>query len=265
MKPIAQARPGAFSHIEGLIFDLDDTFLDHGKLEPNAYRALTELNAAGFVLVAATGRPAGWGAVLAHQWPVAAVVTENGAIAHMDGPDGVQCIDTVAPPMRRTNRERLEAVARKLEEEFPWLTRTDDARLRLADVTYDIGEHRTIDPSLVAQAVDAAKAQGLSTTVSSVHFHIAFDRHDKATGCLSVLRERLGVDTTRARMTFAFIGDSGNDASGFAAFRTSIGVSNLRGRPTVMPQYITASPSSAGFCEAARCLLSFRRPLPSPA
>jgi len=36
---------------------------------------------AGLALVAVTGRPAGWGRVLARQWPVAGCIAENGAVA----------------------------------------------------------------------------------------------------------------------------------------------------------------------------------------
>ena len=54
---------------------------------------------------------------------------------------------------------------------------------------------------------------------------------------------------------YAYIGDSENDASCFAAFRHSIGVRNLSGRPSLTPRYITTRERGAGFVEAAEALL----------
>ena len=114
------------------------------------------------------------------------------------------------------------------------------------------------EPHVVAMAVERAKSLGARTTVSSVHFHITLDQHDKATGTLNVLRTQFGLDTTRVRMRFGFIGDSGNDAPCFAAFPTSIAVSNMSGRPSVTPRFITRGARGAGFVEAARRILAAR-------
>ena len=64
-----------------------------------------------------------------------------------------------------------------------------------------------------------------------------------------------GVDPSAVLTRYAFIGDSENDASCFAAFRHSIGVQNLSGRPTVPPRFITTRERGAGFVEAASALL----------
>ena len=64
-----------------MIVDLDDTVLDQGHLTPVAYAALCRAAKAGLPVLVATGRPAGWGEVLARQWPVIGVVTENGSVA----------------------------------------------------------------------------------------------------------------------------------------------------------------------------------------
>ena len=83
------------ARLRGLLFDLDDTLLDEGRLLPEALEALYRLKQAGFELHAVTGRPAGWGAVLAHQWPVDGALTENGA----DVADDVALIDKHPAPM----------------------------------------------------------------------------------------------------------------------------------------------------------------------
>jgi hypothetical protein len=72
MLPLSRLERDEARSLEGLLFDLDDTLLDHGLLSVEAYSALHRLSGAGLRLLAVTGRPAGWGDVLARQWPVAA-------------------------------------------------------------------------------------------------------------------------------------------------------------------------------------------------
>ena len=67
MKPLAALSVEEARALRGVIFDLDDTVLDHGALTEIAYGALFRLREAGLRLVACTGRPAGWGEVLARQ------------------------------------------------------------------------------------------------------------------------------------------------------------------------------------------------------
>ena len=258
MQPIERADAAHFAKLQGLIFDLDDTFLDHGELKAATYQALSDLHERGLRLVVATGRPAGWGEVLARMWPVNAVVTENGAIAHVSREGRVHCLDELSPDERVRTRNSLEQIAANLEREFPDLSRTNDARARISDITYDVGEYQNVPREIVTRAVERARDLGARTTVSSVHLHITLDAHDKATGCLHVLWSQFGIDTTKARMSFGFIGDSGNDAACFAAFPASIAVSNLSGRPSVTPKFVTRGARGAGFVEAARRILAAR-------
>jgi len=258
MQPIERADSAQFARLQGLIFDLDDTFLDHGELKAATYQALSELSERGLRLVVATGRPAGWGDVLARMWPVDAVVTENGAIAHVKREGRLCCLDELSPDERARTRSALEQIAAVLEREFSELTRTNDAGARISDITYDVGEYKSVPREIVKRAVERARELGAGTTVSSVHLHITLDTHDKATGCLHILWSEFGIDTTKARMSFGFIGDSGNDAPCFAAFPASIAVSNLSGRPSVTPKFVTRGARGAGFVEAARRILAAR-------
>jgi hydroxymethylpyrimidine pyrophosphatase-like HAD family hydrolase len=75
---------------------------------------------------------------------------------------------------------------------------------------------------------------------------------------LRFLRTQTHVDATLARLSWAYIGDSENDAACFAAFRTTLGVANLSGRPTLRPRFVTPSARSAGFIEATEHLLRAR-------
>ena len=62
-------------------------------------------------------------------------------------------------------------------------------------------------------------------------------------------------------MRYAFVGDSGNDAACFAAFRTTFGVANVRaslGRLSVTPRYVASRAMGEGFAEIAAAILAHR-------
>jgi HAD superfamily hydrolase (TIGR01484 family) len=258
MLPISALPDDEAKGIAGLLFDLDDTLLDHGRLGEAAYGALNRLHDSGLVLVAVTGRPSGWGDVLVRQWPIDGVVAENGAIAVLMADGKLRRWDTVSELERSRRHDRLDALATRFEAAFPMLGRTDDAAARRTDVTYDIGESVVVDADTVTAASEWIREKGGRVITSSVHLHLTLDGHDKASGAVHFLRRRLGTDPSICRSSFAFIGDSENDAACFGAFRTTIGVRNLRGAPTVPPRFITEAPRGAGFAEAASALLRAR-------
>jgi hydroxymethylpyrimidine pyrophosphatase-like HAD family hydrolase len=138
------------------------------------------------------------------------------------------------------------------------LVPASDVGGRVTDFTFDIGEEQRVPPETVARVVAHVRQCGARTTVSSVHLHVTLDGDDKASGTVRLLADRFGEDPTSALGRWAFIGDSENDQACFAAFRTTIGVSNLTGRPSLAPRYMTAAPRSAGFVEAARALIARR-------
>jgi hypothetical protein len=72
------------------------------------------------------------------------------------------------------------------------------------------------------------------------------------------LRMLRGVDPSAALARYAFVGDSENDAACFGAFKTTIGVANLRGRPTLSPRFVTEAPRGRGVAELARVLGALR-------
>jgi HAD superfamily hydrolase (TIGR01484 family) len=244
--------------LAGLLFDLDDTLLDEGRLSLSAHRALEELSQAGLVLMAVTGRPAGWGAVLARLWPVRAVVTENGAIVLYREGRTLRLLDPVDPAERARRRERLESLVLELERRYAGLVRAREYSVRLSDVTLDIGEQHEVPSGIVDEATEFAQARGFRTVRSTVHLHVTLDHDDKASGALRALETLCDEDPSFARDRYAFIGDSENDAPCFAAFATTFAVSNFRAAPGVSPRYVTRAPRGAGFAEAARVILARR-------
>jgi len=258
MRNIADFDREAARSLAGVLFDLDDTLLDSGRLSENAYASLYRLREAGLTLLAVTGRPAGWGEILTPQWPVQGFVTENGSVAIINIGGKVRTVDETDAATRVARRKRLLALADSMVSTFPDLSPSRDVAMRYSDFTFDVGEFRRVPDATVAEAMRYAKTHGALTIRSSVHLHISFDGSDKASGTLRVLNREFGYDVTDARRLFAFIGDSENDESCFAAFQQSVAVANLRGRPTISPQYITHWERDVGFAEFAERLVALR-------
>ena len=259
MRPIDELSPEEARGLRGLLFDLDDTLLDHGLLTEQAYAALHRLHASGLRLIGVTGRPAGYGAVLARQWPVAALVTENGAVSYYREGRALRRHDALAPGERERRRRALAQIVASLMEAFPALRPADDVELRTSDFAFDIAEHHQVDPSVVAQAVERARSLGARTFTSSVHLHVTLAGADKASGSVRLLGLLWGEDPTAACHRYAFVGDSENDAACFAAFDTTVAVKNFAGRPTVPPRFVTPSARGAGFAELSRVLIAARQ------
>jgi HAD superfamily hydrolase (TIGR01484 family) len=256
MLPIRALPSLVPNHLRGLLFDLDDTLLDHSRLSEAAYSALFRLREAGFECYAVTGRPAGWAAVLVNQWPIQGAVAENGAIAFFVDEGGLRTLDPVPAPERHRRQQALAALCHEIQNEFPELVPADDVSLRRTDFTFDIGEHQLVPKDRILALRRFAEARGASTLASSVHVHVSFDRADKASGVVRLIHQLTELDPSAILSRYAFIGDSENDASCFAAFRHSIGVRNLSGRPTVPPRFITTHERGAGFVEAAQALIN---------
>jgi HAD superfamily hydrolase (TIGR01484 family) len=258
MKPLSSLTAEDVAPIAGVVFDLDDTLLDHGRLTEGAYGALFRLREAGLRLVGATGRPFGWVTVLARQWPVDAMIAENGAAAVVTATGGAPRTLIGAGAGRRAD---LLALAEQLTARFPSARITEDNAARVADVTIDIGEGCRVPPADVRAMCEIARAAGVITITSSVHLHLSHEAPDKAAGAVRVLGEAFGEDPTAALRRYTFIGDSGNDATAFAAFRLTFGVANVRASAaslTLMPRFVAPSAMGRGFAEIAEALVKLR-------
>ena len=119
MRPIGALSVEEAQALRGVCFDLDDTLLDHGRLLEETYAALFRLVEAGLTLYGVTGRPAGWGEVLARLFPVKAIVTENGAVTCALEGKRVVVRDSVDAATRRERDERLRELLARFRERFP--------------------------------------------------------------------------------------------------------------------------------------------------
>jgi HAD superfamily hydrolase (TIGR01484 family) len=242
-----------------LLTDLDDTVLEHGRLRAPVLEALEQLQSAGIAVVAVTGRPASWAEIAAHQWPIFGALGENGALAFRRVGARVLVTDALPPERRATHAARLDALRAEVASAFPWLREAGDARGRVSDRAWDIGEAERVPAAQVAEVTAFLEARGARTARSSIHLHATFDLHDKATGSLAFLHRELGVDPGAALATVPFVGDSANDRPCFSSFERSVGVANVRehlGALARTPRYVTRSPRSEGFLELARALLA---------
>ncbi|WP_437335220.1 HAD hydrolase family protein [Sorangium sp. So ce394] len=280
MDPLSLLTPDAARGLAGVIFDLDDTVLDHGALTESAYGALFRLRETGLALIACTGRPAGWGEVIQRQWPIDATIVENGAVALVReqvgpgeglapsaGASRVVTLDALDRGTRRARRAELVALADDMVRRFPAAALADDNDQRVTDVTIDIGEHRRVPPEDVQRMRAELRERGVRTLVSSVHLHLTRDPSDKATGAVRLLSSRFGEDPTRARYRYAFVGDSGNDGVAFAAFALTFGVANVRahlGKLSVPPRFVASLPMGRGFAEIAGRIAELRKNAPEP-
>jgi HAD superfamily hydrolase (TIGR01484 family) len=262
VRPLSSLGAEEARRLRGLLFDLDDTVLSHGVLTRAAYEALWNLRDAGLALVAVTGRPSGWGELLARQWPIDGCVTENGAVYLVREGRGVARRDPCDPALRATRRARLAELVERVRSIVPEATLTDDAVMRVSDVTWDVGESVTLPEERVRLVIREIERSGARWSQSSVHLHATFDTDDKASGALRFCARELGErDAGAAVVRFAFAGDSGNDAACFAAFRTTFGVANVRasvGRFSVTPKYVAAQAMGEGFAEIAAEILAKR-------
>ena len=266
MRPLADfPRPNTHT-FRAVLTDIDDTLTAHGRLPAIAYTALERLQAAGFIVVPVTGRPAGWCDMIARQWPVDAVVGENGAFYFRYNSTTCRMIRRYAKPEneRQTDRLRLDQVRADVLQEVPGSAVASDQAYREADLAIDFSEDVTPLPdSEIARIVDVFTRHGAASKVSSIHVNGWFGSYDKLSTSLALLREQFDLDAVADRDAIMFVGDSPNDAPMFDFFPNTVGVANIAAfadRLPAAPRWITPSDGGHGFAELADLLLAGEKP-----
>jgi HAD superfamily hydrolase (TIGR01484 family) len=253
----------------GVFTDIDDTLTHQGQVAPDALKALHDLKAASLAIVAITGRPIGWCAPLANgdaalsmpAWPVDAVVAENGAVAWV-GPAGQrQKVYQHSASVRARNRARMRAIGQRIEREVPGAQITRDSTERETDLAIDHAEFASLGADQINRVVALMQAEGMHTTVSSIHIHGCFGLFDKWQGALWITQQLWGRSLAAELDNWVCVGDSGNDEAMFAHFRHSVGVANISrvaDSLSHLPRFITPSEHGSGFAEVAAAILSAR-------
>lgn len=263
MRPLAEWPLAERRAIRGILTDIDDTLTTHGRLTPAVLQSITDLRAAGIRLIAVTGRPTYWALPLLRLCGFDAVIAENGASAFWLDADGRQQSHFYADaPTRLQHRRTLEEFAAQLRRRFPHIPVADDAAMRVGDLAFDIGEHApALSPDEVDSVLAFMRGHGFFAAASSIHAHASLAQFSKQATSERILHEVFGVDDTTAQRDYAFIGDSGNDASMFAHYPHAIGVANVTrflDKLPVVPAYVTAGECGKGFVEMARAILDGR-------
>ena len=287
-QPLHDLPPGAWRHVDGVFTDIDDTLTTDGAMTPDALAALAALRDSGVRVVAITGRPAGWSEPFATDWPLDAIVAENGAVAlmgahppptrggaapHLSNENSPQRLTDKRgqlsktylddAPTRRANFAHLQQVAARVLREVPGTRLAQDSPGRETDIAIDHSEFAQLSAAQIDQVVAVMRAEGLRATVSSIHINGWVGDHDKWQGARWIARTLFGVDDLAAQQAcWVFIGDSTNDQVMFEHFTHSVGVANIARFADQLrhtPRYVTASERGAGFAEMARALLGQRQ------
>jgi HAD superfamily hydrolase (TIGR01484 family) len=271
MQALQNWPPGARRRIIGVLTDIDDTLTTHGAITPDALAALGALKAAGLHVIAVTGRPVGWSQDFALDWPLDAVVAENGAVALLSSPNTLQRLQDGRRQLsklyqqdevtRHTHYARMQQVAQRVMREVPGAVLSQDSPGRETDIAIDHSEFVHLPPSAIAQAVQIMRSEGMNASVSSIHINGWFGAHNKLEGARWIVRELLGRDLNAEMERWVYVGDSTNDQLMFEAFDHSIGVANVRRFEAQLshnPRYITDGERGAGFAEVAAALLAAR-------
>ncbi|SFU92660.1 hypothetical protein SAMN05216350_108172 [Polaromonas sp. YR568] len=258
------------AQITGVFTDIDDTLTTEGEITPDALEALGALKAAGFKVVAITGRPVGWSEPFAASWPVDAIVAENGAVAlRPEDKKSLQAIPDERKPLsklyqqdaatRSANFARMQAVLARIEREMPGVARATDSPGRETDIAIDHSEFVQLSDAQIAAVVALMKSEGMHATVSSIHINGWYGGHNKLEGARWIVRQLWQRDLDAEMDQWVYIGDSTNDQLMFKTFANSVGVANIaRFVPQLahLPRYVTQGERGAGFTEVVKMLLT---------
>jgi HAD superfamily hydrolase (TIGR01484 family) len=249
--------------VQGVFFDIDDTFTTEGLLLPEALAALHAWHASGRLAVAVTGRPAGWCDHIARMWPVDAVVGENGAFwfrydrqQHRMRRRFMQDEATLA-----SHRARFSTLSDQVLAQVPGVAVSADQPYRACDLAIDFAEDVLTDGLPTADRVaEILRDAGMQVKISSIHVNAWFGDHDKLSTSLQMAAEEFGIDADALSRDYLYLGDSPNDAPMFRFFSRSVGVANVLdygGRIDPMPAYVCERRSGAGFAQALSHVIGY--------
>ena len=263
MKPLIDLSDRVARRAVAVLTDIDDTLTEAGRLPAVAYGALERLHDAGLIVIPATGRPAGWCDLIARQWPVDAVVGENGAFWFRYDDGRKRMIRHFAGSNSEPQGDRhIEIIARRVLDAVPGTALASDQHYRAVDVAIDFAEDvAPLGREAVERIVRMFEDAGASAKVSSIHVNAWYGEHDKLSTSLDLLDAAFGIDGRADRERIVYVGDSPNDAPMFGFFPNAVGVANVRdfvGRMPSLPAYVTQGRSAEGFAELADRLIAAR-------
>jgi len=262
--PIENISPDLLQNLQGVLFDIDDTFTTHGRIPACSLSALWDLKNGGLKVISVTGRPAGWCDHIARMWPVDGVVGENGAFYFWFDKKKRKLKKRFldADSVRAEKRQRLLNVRDEILAAVPGCGLASDQHYREADLAIDYCEDVSpLGPKAVKKICDIFKSHGATCKVSSIHVNGWFGTYDKLGMVKRFITERFGLDLDTEKGSFAYCGDSPNDEPMFQYFPMSVAVRNVLkfvDQMQTLPAYITSLEGGEGFAEFAKHILKHR-------
>jgi HAD superfamily hydrolase (TIGR01484 family) len=259
ISPLEALAPARLRSVRGVLTDIDDTLTRDGAIEPAALAALQRLHDQGGPVIAIPGRPAGWSEPFVMQWPVQAIVAENGGVMLRAGNGGLEREFTQNAAERARNFARLQDCASAVLREVPGARLATDSAGRLTDIAVDHSEFAHLEPEKIGKVAALMRSHGLNATVSSIHINGWIGEHTKWTAAQWAVQRVTGA----LLMTdeWVYVGDSTNDQLMFERIPLSVAVANIaRFLPQLdmLPAYVTRGERGAGFAELADALLAAR-------
>ncbi|GMO44400.1 MAG: HAD-IIB family hydrolase [Termitinemataceae bacterium] len=266
MNPISAMTRAEANGIKFVLMDIDDTITLGGKLLASSYTALWKLHDAGITVIPVTGRPAAWCSLIARQWPVDAVIGENGALVFWEERDDAALNLTGGKPHLKTffhpNAVRndspiLTKIKERCFDEVPGIRLANDQFARMFDIALDFAEE---DPVLSLSAAEKvqkiALEEGAQAKISSIHVNVWLGNYDKVT-MAELLLQRLSGKLIEV----LFVGDSPNDEPMFRRFPLACAVANINKYSayiTHLPAFVATRECADGFAEITDTLLALR-------
>lgn len=255
MKSILEFDKDRAKALKYLLCDIDDTITTDGKLTAEAYTALWKLSDAGIDVIPVTGRPAGWCDMIVRQWPVKAVVGENGAFVYYF--EDSQQKTFTHPLVHKDVKEKLERIRQRVLKEIPGTRIAKDQFARIYDLAIDFNEDPPYLGFEVAEQIkDICVEMGAEAKVSSIHVNTWYGKYDKVDMTRLFFKEVLKEDPLK---TGIFFGDSPNDEPMFEFFENSCAVANIKpflAQLNHLPTYVTEEESGLGFAKAVDHILA---------
>jgi hypothetical protein len=239
-------------NIKYVLTDIDDTLTEEGKLGAEVYRALWRLHDSGVKVIPVTGRPAGWCDMIIRQWPVDAVIGENGAFVYYFEDEQLRTF--IHPSVAGTDSiSKLGDVYRAVKAEIPLVRKAKDQFARIYDLAIDFNED---PPRLGFEAAvkikEICERLGAEAKVSSIHVNTWFGNYSKRDMAVLFMNERYGLSEPEFKQQAIFCGDSPNDEPMFEYLPFSFAVANILDFEDILihkPAYVTESCGGKGFVE----------------
>ena len=259
MKPLSSWPRSAREKIVGVFTDIDDTLTTEGAITPDALQALHSLKANGLMVIPITGRPVGWSIPFAANWPVNAMVAENGSVALVHNMQTKQVTKIYQQDLatRTRNYQQMQGIAQRVLKEIPGTAMAQDSPGRETDIAFDHSEFHHLTQEQIQQVVRLLQQEGMTATISSIHINAWFGDHNKWHGAQWILKELTGRNLKQEIDQWVYVGDSTNDQVMFEHFTHSVGVANIKRFEKELkhlPKYIAEHERGAGFAEIARVL-----------